>query len=111
MQSFHDLSLPLLDILASSDAVLTKPGYGTFVEAACNDLPVLSMRRPDWPETPYLNRWLNAHGILVEVDQEQIRSGKIEQPLAEVFGRPRPPPVTPYGAEQAAQVLASLLTA
>jgi hypothetical protein len=107
---FDDLPMPFLDVLASTDAVLTKPGYGTFVEAACNGIPVLSIRRPDWPETPHLTHWLKTHGILVEIDQKQILAGDIEQPLANVFARPRPARVTPCGVEKAAQWLASMLT-
>lgn len=109
MKPFDDLAMPFLHVLASSHAVMTKPGYGTFVEAACNEIPVLSVRRPDWPEGPHLERWLHAHGVLVEINQKQISAGEIERPLAQLFTRPRPPRVVPSGAEQAAQWLASLL--
>ena len=39
------------DLLASSDALLCKPGYGSFVEAASCGVPVLYVARPDWPES------------------------------------------------------------
>ena len=45
---FDSLGLPFTDLLRSVDAVLTKPGYGTFAEAACNGTPVLYLRREDW---------------------------------------------------------------
>ena len=35
---------------ASSDAVVTKIGYTTFVEAACNGVGIVSAPRADWPE-------------------------------------------------------------
>jgi hypothetical protein len=108
---FDDLTMPFRDLLASTHAVLTKPGYGTFVEAACNGIPVLSIKRPDWPETPYLTGWLNAHGVLVEISQKQILAGEIEQPLADVLERPHPPRPTPYGTVEAAQLLATMLSA
>jgi hypothetical protein len=110
IKALQDLSMPFLDVLASSDAVLTKPGYGTFVEAACNGIPVLSIKRPDWPETPHLNHWLQTHGILVEIDPQQISAGAIAQPLANVLSRPRPARVIPSGVEEAAQLLASMLS-
>jgi hypothetical protein len=47
---FDPLERPFTDILRSVDAVIAKPGYGTFTEAACNRTPVLYMRRQDWPE-------------------------------------------------------------
>lgn len=49
------------DLLDSVDAIITKPGYGTFVEAACNAIPILYMQRDDWPETRYLAAWLDSH--------------------------------------------------
>lgn len=110
LKPFADLSMPFIDMLASCDAVLSKPGYGTFVEAACHGVPVLSIRRPDWPETPHLNSWLNAHGVLLEVDPEQVWAGEIELPLAQLLARPRPPRPSPGGAQEAAQLLASMLT-
>ncbi len=111
MKPFNDLPMPFIDVLASSHAVLTKPGYGTFLEAACNGIPVLSIARPDWPEAPHLTRWLNAHGALIEIDQEQILAGEIEQPLLQLLDRPRPAAVMPSGAEEAAEILAPMLGA
>ena len=111
MTPFDHLPMPFVDILASSNAVLTKPGYGTFVEAACSGIPVLSIIRPDWPETPHLTRWLSAHGTLVEIDRKQILTGDIEQPLAQVLARPPCARFVPQGAEEAAQLLSALLGA
>ncbi len=59
---FTRLPLPFIDLLASSDAVLTKPGYGTYAEAVCNGTPILTLARPDWPETPHLIAWARTHG-------------------------------------------------
>ena len=42
------------DVLASCDAIITKPGYGIFTEAACAGVPVLYVTRQDWPEEPAL---------------------------------------------------------
>jgi hypothetical protein len=47
---FEPLGRPMTDLLRSVDAVIAKPGYGTFAEAACNGTPVLYVRRSDWPE-------------------------------------------------------------
>jgi hypothetical protein len=59
--SFEGLGRPFTDLLCSVDAVITKPGYGTFAEAACNGTPVLYLRRADWPEQDALIDWLNGH--------------------------------------------------
>jgi len=57
-----DGRVPFHDLLACSDAIIAKPGYGTFVEAAIHGVPVLYLPRPDWPEQPCLVEWLREHG-------------------------------------------------
>jgi hypothetical protein len=57
---FEPLGRPFTDLLRSVDAVIAKPGYGTFTEAACNGTPVLYVRRQDWPEQDCLIDWLQS---------------------------------------------------
>jgi UDP-N-acetylglucosamine:LPS N-acetylglucosamine transferase len=45
VSDFEPLDRPIADLLCSVDAVLAKPGYGTFAEAACNGTPLLYLRR------------------------------------------------------------------
>jgi hypothetical protein len=106
---FHALELAgmdFVDILASSDALLCKPGYGSFVEAACNGIPVLYVSRRDWPEEPCLVEWLVSHGCCREVDREQVESGALEEALHGLLWRPRPGRVVPEGIPQVADYLA-----
>ena len=60
---------PFADMLRSVDAVVTKPGYGTFAEAACNGTAVLYQRREDWPEQDCLIEWLHANGRAREMSE------------------------------------------
>jgi hypothetical protein len=96
-------SLPLSfnDLLASCDTLLCKPGYGSFVEAACSGTPVLFVNRPDWPETPALVEWLRQHGVCREVSREQLQNGDIAQDLSALWSAPR---ITPPIADGAARV-------
>jgi hypothetical protein len=100
-------SLPLNfgDLLASCDALLSKPGYGSFVESACSGTPVLYIDRPDWPEAPALVAWLQRHGACREVSREQLEHGAIEEPLFELWSSPVPAAPDPTGAAQAAEWL------
>ena len=52
----------VLDLLASSDLVLTKSGYGTFVECAYYGVPCLFLSREDWPEASDLESWMTNNG-------------------------------------------------
>ena len=58
----------MLDLIRSCDVLLTKPGYGAFTEAACNGTSVLYVARDDWPEEPWLSRWLVAHGFRTGIE-------------------------------------------
>ncbi len=97
--------LPFCDLLASCDAVLTKPGYGTFTEAACAGVPVLYVARHDWPEEPHLASWLNRHGRCVEVGRGRLQTGELDDLLAQVWRMPSPPRPLATGAIEAAQYM------
>jgi UDP:flavonoid glycosyltransferase YjiC (YdhE family) len=95
-------SLPMSfnDLLASCDVLLCKPGYGSFVEAACSATPVLYVGRPDWPEAPALIEWLQKHGAYREVERKQLESGNIAEELSALFCTPKHTPPIPDGAAQ-----------
>lgn len=99
----------LVDVLASSDAVLTKPGYGTYAEAVCNGIPILALARPDWPETVYLNAWARRHGRLQEISASQFETGHFLAALESLWELPAAPLPRPTGTGQAAAVIASYL--
>lgn len=91
------------------DALLTKPGYGTYVEAACQGLPVLYTSRPDWPEEPYLNAWLQAHTRAAEISNKTLFSGGFLDTLEQLCAQPAGPRPQPTGARQAADAVIALL--
>lgn len=96
------------ELLASVDALLCKPGYGSFVEAACSGIPVLYVDRPDWPESPALTDWLTKNGVCCEVLRQEAERGEFAEPLQRIW-QSRPVPVTAQGAAEAAAFLASRL--
>lgn len=103
--SFEALGLPFNDLLCSVDAVLTKPGYGTFTEATCNGTPVLYVRRPDWPEQDPLIAWLERHGRCLEISPDDLASGGLHKALTALWRQPARPAPRPSGAQEAAAVL------
>ena len=103
---FNRLPLPFIDLLTSSDAVLTKPGYGTYTEAICNGVPLLTLARHDWPETPHLNGWARTHGCLAEIMHADFRRGAFADALEALWSQPPPKAVpAPSGITQAADLL------
>ncbi len=110
----HPLSLlddlPFRDLLASLDAVVTKPGYGMFTEAACNALPVLYLPRGDWPEEPFLIPWLERHGNARAITPGMLAAGALEAPLEQLWAQSRKPPVEPAGVDEGVERLLPLLS-
>ncbi|MCE0559035.1 hypothetical protein [Motilimonas sp. E26] len=72
MHHFTDTRLPFLDLVFSVDVVITKPGYGTYTELALAQTKAITLTRPDWPETPYLNHFLAQHISCAEIAPEQL---------------------------------------
>lgn len=101
--AFESLKLSFTDLLASVDEVLTKPGYGTFTEAACNGTPVLYQRRADWPEQDCLIDWLQTHDRCREVSAERLQDGELGGEIDALLALPAPPRPQPDGALQAAR--------
>ena len=109
MSAFETLDLPFTNLLRSVDAVLTKPGYGTFTEAACNGTPVLYLRRDDWPEQDCLIDWLKSNSRCAEIGREQLASERLPAALAALWQQPAPPLPEPSGAAEAAALMVSYL--
>ncbi len=107
--AFEPLGLAFTDVLASCDAVIGKPGYGLFTEAAVNGVPLLYQSRDDWPEEPYLVDWLTRHGRCREVSADAIASGALAADLAALWAQPPVPPTGSDGARQVVKIVAAML--
>jgi len=99
------LAVSFMDLLASCDAVLTKIGYCTFVEAACNGVGIVSGPRADWPESEPMIDWArrNANFALAEGGLEN--QADVRATVSAVLAAPRLPPVVPSGVAEALEVI------
>ncbi|WED24119.1 hypothetical protein L3Q72_23095 [Vibrio sp. JC009] len=88
------LSLSFLQLLASSDVIITKPGYGSYCEIAAlakhKKVRVLSLTRPDWPETPYLNAFLKERVPFMEIDLSDLANGRLAKLIRKLSELPYP---------------------
>lgn len=101
----ESFSLNFTDLLCSVDAVITKPGYGTFTEAACNGTPVIYQRRDNWPEQDCLIDWLTANSRCFEIGAAVLECGQLAAALENVLAQsPSPLPETD-GITQAAHAI------
>jgi len=109
MVNFDALEIPFIDVLASADVVLTKPGYGTYAEAVCNGVPVLTLERRDWPETDCLNSWVRQHGHLEVMTREQFLGGQFAPLVNSLLATGVGTGIEPDGIRQAAERIKSRL--
>lgn len=97
------------ELLASCDALLCKPGYGSFVEASSCGVPLLYVGRPDWPEAPALTDWLEQHGNSREVTPQALARGDFAADLQQLWEMEPHARTSPEGARQVASWLAERL--
>lgn len=100
---------PYRHIIASVDAVIGKPGYGTAVEVAAHDLPFVYTRRGHFPDEPVISQWLDRHTRSLEISNADWFAGNFTQPLRTLWGQNKKPELNFNGAEEAAEILSDFL--
>lgn len=105
--SLAALKLPFNQVLASVDMILTKPGYGTIVEAVALGKPVVYVRRYNFADEQSLVDYLHRHGRGTELSLPDFLDGRWQAAMQHAFDQPlsqAPPPLS--GAQDAAHILA-----
>lgn len=109
--AFADSRLPFAELLPNVDAVFTKPGYGTFAEAACSGVPVLYLPRPDWPEAGFLEDWLQEYNRAARLAPAQAANGDFMAVLDALLAQPAPPRPAADGLAAALRCINAMLDA
>lgn len=102
--------LSFAELLASADALITKTGYGSFVEASCHGVPILYLPRPDWTEETSLVEWLGHNNRYATLSPAEADSGGFIERLEQIWRANPPPRPSPSGIRQVCDYLAGLLT-
>lgn len=103
--SLSALGLRVPEVLAACDLMLCKPGYGSYSEAAVNGIPVLYVRRGDWPEEAALVPWLEERVPTREVTTGDLLAGRLSEAIAELCAARRHPAVQASGIDEVADLL------
>ena len=104
-QSYMEKHVQYIDLLASSDLVITKTGYGTQTEAVVNQVPAICINRPDWPEHFYLKEWHTNHGEVTFCDWSHLMTTLSDIDDLLFFPDWNKSIVSPSGAQEAADIL------
>jgi hypothetical protein len=65
-----------VDVIAASDVVLLKPGYGTVSEVILNGVPALWVSRPNFSEEQYLVAELERHTATLQLDADALADSR-----------------------------------
>lgn len=107
--AFEDLGMPFIDALASSDLLIAKPGYGSFVEAVCHGIPVLYIERANWPEADAMIGWLRRYGVCARLSPTDLKLGALVDAVTVLLVKPQVSPRAPTGAAEAAEEIIAIL--
>ena len=107
LQSIAKSGFEFLDLLASCDFVVTKPGYGLFTETVFAQRPCFYVRRQGWPEEAGLLRWLKNFVPYHEISQQQVCDGDFRlSELTEPVREPGESQLLPMQGQVASTILA-----
>ena len=111
IHSIETLPLSFKTLLASVDVIMTKPGYGTLVEAVALQQPVVYVRRYNFADEQPLVDYLHRYGRGMELSIDDFVKGRWGAALRTVLDltTPTTPPPSATGAGDAATILAKSL--
>lgn len=105
----YERPLYLPDLLRASDAVVAKIGYSTVAEAWRESVPLMGVRRDDWPESPVVARWVAENCAGFMVDESTFTSGAWIDRVDELLRVPRRAPHQRAGQDEVADRILVLL--
>ncbi|MBL8039429.1 MAG: hypothetical protein JNN16_18185 [Nitrospira sp.] len=105
--SIKSLPFSFKTLLASVDVVMTKPGYGTLVEAVALQVPTVYVRRYNFGDEQSLVDYLHCYGKGIELSMDDFMKGQWVTTLEQTMNlSATAPPPEPSGASEAATLLA-----
>lgn len=108
--STQSLPFSFKRLMASVDVIMTKPGYGTLVEAVTLQTPMVYVRRYNFGDEQPLVDYLHRYGRGVELSFHDFVQGRWLPAIEEVVDLTLPvAPPPPTGAAEAATELAKFL--
>jgi len=105
--SLGSLPYGFRSLIPSVDVIMTKPGYGTVVEAVAARVPVVYVRRYNFADEQPLVEFLGQYGRSTELSREDFQTGRWQKTLEAVEHQHLPAAVPSFsGAADAARFLA-----
>lgn len=98
------------DVVASVDAVLSKPGFGILSDCIVNQKPLIYADRSDFLEYPILEASIRKYLKYAHIPAGKLYSGALEESLGSIWAAPGPEMHLKAGGDRiAAQRIAGML--
>ncbi len=105
----HHSSFYHPDLMAAADLVVGKLGYSTVAEAWLTGTRFAWVKRPGFPESAVLSRWVRQHLCSVEVDSERLFGLRWQGLFQKVLNQELLPETRKSGQNEVAQSVLSQL--
>ncbi len=105
LQSTQALAASFKELLMGSDIILSKPGYGTVIEAVAAGKPFVYVRRYNFPDEGVLADYAHRYGRACELSKQDFYSGAWRKALKAVLALPAPIEALPDSGVMAATAI------
>jgi hypothetical protein len=99
-----------LDVLAASDVVVAKTGYGILADCAATGRPLLWVSREGFPEDRVLEAWLATQTWARHVDRAALAAGAWAEDLLAVVSVPTPTPLGDQAVRSACEAIDEVIS-
>lgn len=106
-RNFHTVErerIPFWDVVASVDAVISKPGYGILSDCVVNGKPLIYSEREDFREYGVIEPAIRRYVRHLKIPVTQLYSGDLRSAIDALDGLPPPPERIPAGGAALAAV-------
>ena len=87
------------DVIASADAVVSKPGFGILSDCIVNSKPLIYAERHDFLEYPILEESIKKYLKHLHLPAAKLYSGDLHESLDRIWTRPEPQAQLPAGGD------------
>jgi len=91
--------VPFSDVIASVDAVISKPGFGILSDCIVNSKPLIYAERNDFLEYPILEESIRKYLKHLHIPAAKLYSGDLRESLERIWARPDSEVQLPAGGD------------
>ncbi len=111
VKSTRHISKSFVELFEEADIILSKPGYGTVMEAVAVGKPIVYVRRYNFADEGVVAEYAHRYGKACELSKQKFYAGAWGEALEEVVDLPAPTELPPEsGVKAAADIINSYLS-